>query len=104
MNKYVIHSNNPTMVLRSDGASIPMDERNPDYQEYLKWVENGNVAQIIDPPEKPLESRIQNELRAQGVTMEAKVDALWALMVDEDPKLVDELKNKIATAKAKHAK
>ena len=26
----------------SDNAFIPMDEQNTDYQEYLKWVAEGN--------------------------------------------------------------
>jgi hypothetical protein len=29
-------------VLRSDGWSIPFDPANTDYQEYLKWVSEGN--------------------------------------------------------------
>ena len=32
-----------TVVLRSDGASIPFDPANTDYQAYLKWLEEGNV-------------------------------------------------------------
>ena len=27
----------------SDGASIPFDPDNTDYQAYLKWVEEGNT-------------------------------------------------------------
>jgi hypothetical protein len=27
----------------SDGAFIPLDESNTDYQEYLKWVAAGNT-------------------------------------------------------------
>ena len=36
---------NPTIsVIRtSDGACIPFDESNTDYQAYLKWVEAGGV-------------------------------------------------------------
>jgi hypothetical protein len=37
-----------TTVLRSDNAWIPMDEDNTDYQAYLKWVSEGNVAQPAD--------------------------------------------------------
>ena len=106
MPKYVIHSNNTIMVLRDDGASIAVgkdnrDINNPDYQEYIKWLDAGNTATIVDPPGKPLASRLRNELQAQGVTMEAKVNALWALIVDEDPKFIDELRKKIETAKEK---
>jgi hypothetical protein len=34
---------NPNIVLRlSDNAFIPYDPANTDYQEYLKWVAEGN--------------------------------------------------------------
>jgi hypothetical protein len=28
-----------------DNASIPMDEKNRDYQEYLVWLEEGNIPE-----------------------------------------------------------
>ena len=41
-------------VLRiEDGASIPLDPANTDYQEYLKWVAEGNEPAPPDEPESP---------------------------------------------------
>ena len=33
---------------KSDNASIPKDPNNKDYQEYLKWVEDGNTIEEAD--------------------------------------------------------
>ena len=42
-------SNAPNCVIRmTDGAAIPFDEKNSDYQTYLKWVD-GYELQIIEP-------------------------------------------------------
>ena len=35
-------------VMRSDGAIIPLDEANTDYQAYLAWVEDGGVPLPAD--------------------------------------------------------
>ena len=42
---YKIFKNNDGIILgilRSDGASIPKNPDNTDYQAYLKWVSEGN--------------------------------------------------------------
>jgi hypothetical protein len=39
-----IETNSPANVVKrlTDGASIPFDPANTDYQEYLKWIAEGN--------------------------------------------------------------
>ena len=39
------------VVIKTDGTlktSIPFDENNTDYQEYLAWVAEGNTAEAAD--------------------------------------------------------
>jgi hypothetical protein len=40
-------SENRTLSKQSGGI-IPFDEGNSDYQRYLKWIEQGNEATIVD--------------------------------------------------------
>ena len=37
-----------TILRKEDNAFIPSDETNTDYQEYLKWVAEGNTAEAAD--------------------------------------------------------
>ena len=37
-----------TIIRIADHAAIPIDEANTDYQEYLKWVAEGNTPEAAD--------------------------------------------------------
>ena len=47
MSAYRLHQNG-NIIRERDGAWIPPDTDNADYQEYLAWVAAGNAA---DPPD-----------------------------------------------------
>ena len=36
------------IIRKTDGAQIPKDSNNKDYQEYLEWVAAGNTAEAAD--------------------------------------------------------
>lgn len=43
---------NPNIIVRDeDGAFIPADSGNIDYQEYLVWLDDGNEPTPYTPPE-----------------------------------------------------
>lgn len=42
------NTNTTGCIKNEEGAAIPLDPSNADYQEYLKWVEEGNTADPAD--------------------------------------------------------
>jgi len=67
---------NTSIILRSDGASIPCDPANTDYAAYLEWVEAGNTPEPAPAPPAPVELTPAEKLAASGLT----VDELKALL------------------------
>ena len=39
------------VILREDGAQIPFDPANTDYQAYLRWCEEGNEPLPAEEPQ-----------------------------------------------------
>ena len=61
-NKYKLSQN---CIIRDDGASIPMDEGNRDYREYLEWVGKGNEADLAEVVDIPVqEPSLQDQISA----------------------------------------
>jgi hypothetical protein len=49
LTKLMFNQTKPSSIIRtSDGACIPFDLGNTDYQEYLKWLEEGNTPLPAD--------------------------------------------------------
>ena len=48
---YKIYTNweDKQFIIKNDAEWIPMDPANTDYQEYLAWLEEGNIPEEWNP-------------------------------------------------------
>jgi len=51
MENYKLSQNGQSVQRVSDKAFIPFDTANTDYQEYLKWLEEGNTPEPAEEPQ-----------------------------------------------------
>jgi hypothetical protein len=99
------HSN--WIVRLADGAFIPPDEGNADYQEYLVWLEDENVPEPYTPPPPAVPSEISFRqlvlaLWQRGFITE--VEAVAAAEMRARPAALDEVIATLPAADATIAK
>ena len=63
-------TNTENIIRLIDNSFIPPDPFNTDYQQYLKWLEEGNEPLLPDPTPEPEPLTAQQKLEAAGLTVE----------------------------------
>lgn len=58
-----------TVLRQSDGAFIPKDSANPDWQRYQEWIAAGNTPDPYVAPPPPAPPTPAEKLAAAGLTV-----------------------------------
>ena len=88
---YDIHPTPSGGVVRDDGALIPNDERNADWQAYLAWAASGNTAASAPASPNPRIAEIKQALSAID---DKKVRALTDAVLSGDKARLQTLETK----------
>jgi hypothetical protein len=67
---YQLLSDDRSVLRLEDGATIPFDQRNGDYQRFLAWQEAGGVPMPPSVPPAPAPLTPAERLAAVGLSVE----------------------------------
>lgn len=71
------------IIRLSDNAFIPKDTRNFDYNQYLKWIDEGNTPEpAIIPPEPPDYFTFWNTLIQTGAYSSIRIQSSTSLVMN----------------------
>ena len=77
-------TDSPSIIVRlADGAHIPADPGNTDYQEYQRWLDAGNEPEPYRPPPKPVPQSVTRFQARAALHLAGLLPRVEALMSDQ---------------------